>query len=307
LRLVAEGRFRGATSDLDFLGELAFVTVDPRPSVTAGGRQYVEEKFVRRNEARAKEVLVHALSTYLPAASIVQLLAGVPKADRSVAETVLRLQGYGDGLTDRGMGALLGLLNGAGMIRYAKGKGLTVLAQPTHNEAPPPTILISPKTPFANRVWLRRVLEECDGFIYWLDKHFLPVGLEALWEASDGNRISQVRIISLSLPENSGPKVLKAYRLLQQDLGVRSISLEWRFIDSRHIRDDHDRWIVGFKTARNVPNVNAIFSGQYSELNSSSSHIDLKALFQSYWALANPVDQEQPAGGGSGVGRPSAA
>jgi len=292
---------------LYFLHELGFLTVDSGVTATADGRAYVEARFVRDNEASARDLLARALSTYLPAATIVQLLAGVPRADRSVAETVLRLQGYGEGLTDRGLGALLGVMNGAGLIRYAKGKGLTVLAQPTHNEAPPPTILISPKTPFANRVWLRRVLEECSGFIYWLDKHFLPVGLEALWEACDGNKISQVHIISLPLPENSSPKALKTYRLLQQDLAIRSISLEWRFIDSLLIRDDHDRWIIGSKTARNVPNVNAIFSGQYSELNSSSSHVELKPLFESYWAVAATASPGEPAVAGSGVGSPSAA
>jgi hypothetical protein len=198
-------------------------------------------------------------------------------------------------------------MNGAGLIRYAKGKGLAVLAQPTHNEAPPPTILISPQTPFANRVWLRRILEECNDFIYWLDKHFLPVGLEALWEACDGNRISHVRILSLSMPENSGPRAVKAYRLLQLDLAIRSITLDWRFINSQLVRNDHDRWIIGSKTARNVPNVNAIFSGQYSELNSSSSYVDLRALFDSYWSTADRVDPDHAQADGAGSGSPSAA
>jgi hypothetical protein len=307
LRLVAERRFQGGLPDLQFLEALGYVSLAAGPSATPEGRSYVEERFVRDNQARARELLAQALRTYLPAATIVQLLAGVPRADRAVAETVLRLQGYGEGLTDRGLGSLLGVMNGAGLIRYAKGKGLTVLAQPTHNEAPPPTILISPKTPFANRVWLRRILEECSGFIYWLDKHFLPVGLEALWEACDGNRISEVRILSLSMPDNSGPRAVKVYRLLQQDLAVRSITLEWRFIDSQLVRDDHDRWIIGSKTARNVPNVNAIFSGQYSELNSSSSHVDLRALFDGYWSSADRVDPDRAPVEGIGLRDPSAA
>jgi hypothetical protein len=66
--------------------------------------------------------------------------------------------------------------------------------------------------------------------------------------------------------------------------------VEWRVIDSTKIRDTHDRWIIGDESARNVPNVNAIISGQHSELNLSSQRDEISQLFEAYWAESNPID-----------------
>ncbi len=55
------------------------------------------------------------------------------------------------------------------------------------------------------------------------------------------------------------------------------------------MRDTHDRWIIGAKTARDVPDVGTIFSGNNSEMNRSDQHVELTALFDSYWDRAIAV------------------
>jgi hypothetical protein len=283
LQKVGERRFAGDVQELDFLAEIGLAELQSR-QLTGFGKQYFEARFIRGEEDRAGRLLGDALTDYRPAQAIVQLLAGVPKVNRSVVEIVLRSQGLDEGLTDRSLGSLIMIMARGGLLKYAKNTGqIIILAQPARLPEAPKSVFISPKTPFGNKVWLRRILEECEGFIYWLDKHFLAAGFEPLWEAADGNRISEVRILSLRLPDHQG-RSLRMYRDLQVELKHRSISLEWRTLDSGEIRDTHDRWIIGSTSARNVPNVNAIFSGQNSELNVSNQHDQLFTLFQEYWA-----------------------
>jgi hypothetical protein len=235
-------------------------------------------------------VLLQTVIRYPPAAAVCQLLEGVPGARRDVVETVLRSQGFTDRLTDRSLGSLLALMHRVGVVKYVKSRGLvTVLVHPAQAPEPPPSVFISPQTPYSNKIWLRRILEECEGFIYWLDKHFLPVGFEPLWEASDGSRISEIHVLSLKLPQNEGRRALRNYRDLITELAHRQITLEWRTIDSKLVKDTHDRWIIGKSSARNVPDVGTIFSGNHSELNCSDQSEALKSIFEAYWIQATPV------------------
>jgi len=239
----------------------------------------------------ADAILRDALLTYGPAEAVIQLLAGSPNIPRSRAESVLRFQGFGNGLADREVGSLLMVMHRAELIRYAKRLGtFEILVNPAQEPVPPESVFIAPETPFANRVWLRRILEECDGFIYWLDKHFMPGALEVIWEAAAGSRVSEVRVLSLKLPDNSGKNATRDYRNLRSELESRSVAFEWRVIDSKLIRDTHDRWIIGRSSARNVPNVNAILSGQRSELHRSDHADELRTVFEDYWAEATPID-----------------
>jgi hypothetical protein len=109
---------------------------------------------------------------------------------------------------------------------------------------------------------------------------------QSTWEVADGNKISEVRIISLKLNDHEGKRVSRDYRDLRREFVSRSVDLEWRTIDSAMIRDTHDRWIIGNSEAWNVPNVGAIYSGQHSEINESEHAADLQKIFDGYWKLS---------------------
>lgn len=284
LKEVGENRFGGQSGELLFLSDLDLVDSDSKPILTKSGSAYFQAAFIKDCEAEAISILQSLIMKYAPATAILQALDGVATADRGKADSMLRMQGYGDNVIERSIGSLLTLMDHAELIRYSKNSGsIEVLVHPSHLEMPPPSIFISPKTPYGNRVWLRRVLEQCEGFIYWLDKHFQAVGLEPLWEAADGHRISDIRILSLELEQNGNSRALRDYRDLQHELKSRSIALSWNVIDSQKIRNTHDRWIIGSNVARNVPDVNTVFSGRYSELNSSARSSELKRIFEEYW------------------------
>jgi hypothetical protein len=97
------------------------------------------------------------------------------------------------------------------------------------------------------------------------------------------------------MPEHDGKRALRQYRDLRSELAARSVELSWRTIDHTRIRDTHDRWIIGADSARNVPNVNAIYTGQFSELNSSAQREELQRLFDNYWVEAVPFDPAEAA------------
>lgn len=293
LRRVGERRpaARGDESLRAFLAKVGLLDAD-RTTLSAAGLDYFNALFIRGDVVAADAVLHRVILDFPPATAVAQLLAGVPGADRARVETVLRSQGFQVG-SDRAVGSLLKLMDRAGLVAYnTRTSEVRVLDSPATAaaEAVPTSVFVSPTTPYGNKVWLRRVLAECSGSIDWLDKHFMPVAFEALWEAVDGSKVSRVRILSLRMQDHEGKRVLRQYRDLRAELAGRSVALEWRTIDHTKIRDTHDRWIVGADSARNVPNVNAIYTGQHSELNASGQGADLARLFDAYWQDAVPFD-----------------
>lgn len=282
IRSHGEKRSTADAENDEFLCSLGFLETDGR--LAAAGQSYFTARFIRNDSDLARDIFQKCLVDYPPAGAILQSLRGVKGANRVIAETVLRSQGFEEGLTDRQIGALLMLMNAAGLITYQKRRGeITVDVDPALQSELPVNLFVAPTTPFANRVWLRRILSECERFIYWLDKHFLPVAFEAVWEAVNGNRIDEMRILSLRLPDNSGRRGLRDYRNLRDELYNRGVNLEWRTLESQDFRDTHDRWIIAANTARNVPNVGAIYSGQHSELHVTDRREELKCLFEQYW------------------------
>lgn len=292
--LKAIGERRGAEyeSDFSFLRALGLVERDEPLRLTSHGRRYFDASFIREDNLEADRILHEAVSALAPVSAVAQLLDGVAGATRATVETVLRSQGFGEGLRDRHLGFLMTLMHRAQIVDYSKSTGaVRVLIHPARSEAVPTSVFISPRTPFGNRVWLRRVLSEGSGGIAWLDKHFTSAAFESLWEAIDGNRVSKVRILSLYLSDiHSGRKVKRDFGNLRVELANRGVDLQWRVIDSSLIKDTHDRWVISDDLARNIPNVNAILSGQHSELNLSTQRAELSGIFDDYWGKSNPID-----------------
>lgn len=299
LRRVGERRPAAKRDDplRAFLATIGLLRED-RQTLSDDGQTYFTARFIKGDAAKSDAVLHRCVMDYRPATAVTQLLAGVPNADRDRAETVLRSQGFHEGVSDRAVGSLLKLMDRAGLVDYnSRTSSVSVVDSPVTADADavPPSVYISPTSPFGNKVWLRRVLAECTGHIDWLDKHFIPVAFEALWQAVDGAKVSRVRILSLRLPEHDGKRALRQYRDLRSELAGRSVDLSWRTIDHTKIRNTHDRWIIGADSARNVPNVNAIYTGQHSELNMSAQREELQRLFDGYWLDAVPFDPAETA------------
>lgn len=292
LQRLAERRRRAKGDDalLSFLASLGLVNHDLH-TLSKWGADYYAALFIRGDSAASSAILHTVVMSYPPATALAQMLAGVPGADRTRAESVLRSQGFHDRVTDRAVGSLLTLMGRAGIVEYvAKKASVRVLTTPMTEAGVPPSIYVSPETPFGNKIWLRRILSECSGHIDWLDRHFQPVAFEAIWEAADGSRINRVRILSGCLESHEGKRARRQYNDLKTELTGRSVELSWRRVPFQDFKDTHDRWIIGANSARNVPDVNTIYSGNNSEMNLSASPDRVQELFEKYWTIGAPVE-----------------
>jgi len=275
--------------DTTFLQQLGFVRDLPYPKLTDIGERYFELQFIKNEFEEAKLILREQLSGFPPAELIIQLLWGVPGASKSNVHSLLSSHETLYGVNEDTLGTFLTMLHHAGVVSYNRRTGhVQVLLNPTV-EATPRNVFIAPETPYSNIIWLRRVLGECRKFIYWLDKHFYKIGLEHIWEVADGTKVQDIRILSLQLQDNLNQAAKNEYNRLKQELARKGISLEWRIAESQKIKDTHDRWIIGENYARNVPNINAIHSGQRSELNLSNNYNEVLEAFLYYWDAATPV------------------
>lgn len=136
---------------------------------------------------------------------------------------------------------------------------------------------------------MKRVLEECKGHIHWLDKHFVPVGLEYVWEVADANRLKEITILSLFLPDLIGKSAIRQYGDLKTELAAKGIVLNWYVIDSKLIRDNHDRWILSANGAWNLPDLNTVMSGNRSEITRSTNGAEMEKAFATYIADAREI------------------
>jgi len=154
------------------------------------------------------------------------------------------------------------------------------------DEAPPVTTkrvdtgVVTPGTPFSNLLRLREVLRACKDYIWWLDKHFHPKGLELLVAEVEPGRISEIRI--LSSRANLDDAATRDFKRFCDELKKKGVVAEWR-LDELH--EVHDRFIISRDSCHNVPPVKALFSGAWSEINPAAG----RPPFDHWWARAKNI------------------
>jgi hypothetical protein len=271
--------------DFSFWEELGvFVTGIPSGELTDTGRAIFEALYIRC-DGTEKEMLKELLLDFPPTVAIQQYLWGVAIVDVDQVLTVLKTTGFWNYDSREPLTHFLDFLNFTEIVSYnKKTRAVKVLVSPDTPQVPR-NIFIDPSRPFSNIMWIKRVLGECEDSIFWLDKHFQKEGLEWLWAIADADKINEIRILSLDMGDkNLSLDSRKYYRRFNQEMVNKGITVVWKTIDSKLIRDTHDRWILdGVGLVRNVPNVNAISSGQRSELNATDNYDEARKAFDGYW------------------------
>ncbi|MFA6447391.1 MAG: hypothetical protein WCW31_04010 [Patescibacteria group bacterium] len=252
--------------------------------LTEAGRGVFESLFIKR-DGKETEILMHLLLSFPPTVALQQYLWGLSDVDVEQVLTVLKTTGFWCYVSREPLTHFLDLLNYAGIISYnKKTRKIKILISPDTVNVPN-NVFIDPKRPFSNILWIKRVLAECERSISWLDKHFQKEALEWLWAVADAEKIKEIRLLSLDLSDkNIKSETKKSYTRFKLEMGQRGIKVIWAVIDSRKIKDAHDRWIMGGNGyLRNLPNVNAINSGQRSEMNLSTNYDEARNAFDEYW------------------------
>lgn len=277
--------------DIDFLRSIHFVDQALDKGLTELGTAYYDSKFIRSEFEKSNAELKKGLLQFPPCEAILQLLYGVKTPKKDNVLSILKSRGFWCYTDESPLTNLLLMMNLVGLITYSKKfKTIKVLYNPTSEETMmPSSIFIDPARPYGNKIWLKRVLLDCKGYIYWLDKHFTPAGLEYLWETADANKIKNIKILSLGLDVHVTVKAVKEYKDLKKEFSNKGIILEWFKIDSAFIRDTHDRWILSDKMAWNLPDVNTIMSGSRSDINKSGSYKEMKDAFLDYLKYAKEI------------------
>lgn len=250
------------------------------------------ETFCIRCDNNEKEILQSLLLNFPPTIAIQQYLWGVENIMVSQVLSVLKTTGFWSGQSTEPPTHFLEFLNYVGVIKYdRKNRKVKIILSPD-TPSVPKSIFVDPTRPFSNIVWIKKILNECEGFIYWIDKHFQKEALEWLWAIADANKIKKIKILSLDMgDQNLSRSSKRYYKRFKEELANKGIEVTWATIDSTLIRDTHDRWIIGEnKYLRNVPNVNAISSGQKSEMNYSENYDDAIATFDEYWNKSEEIN-----------------
>lgn len=289
LKLIGEGSLSEVDFlDVKFLESLGLVKIENKNiySLTELGGFYFESLFVKNDIEIGEKIIYNQLLKYAPVNAISQYLYGIENPSVNQVITVLKYTGlWGESLT---ITHLLELLNHFKVIIYnRKNKTLIVSVQP-NIESIPRSIFIDPKRPYSNIMWIKKIISSSKKYILWLDKHFQKEALEWIYSSADANNLKDIKILSLAIPDN-GKKIKKDFARFQRELKSRGIEVAWRVIDSKKMRDNHDRWIISENEARNIPNVNAISSGQLSEINISDNRDKLESAFMEYWEHADDI------------------
>lgn len=276
-----------------FLRSIDFVDSDA--GLTDIGKEYYKSKFILKDEDLSTQILASALKRFLPTQAICQLLWGRPNLNKESVYRLLVLEEYINSkeYNERDLGGFIMLLNQCNILKYnKKSSGITVLYNPrTSADVEISTKFLSPETPYSNVRNLREILRNSTGFVHWFDKHFSIKGLEPLHDEADGTKINEIRVLSGITSGRINERLRDEFIRFRDEMKTRQITAELRVLCSKEILNDiHDRWIASENSVYNIPPVDTIFQGQYSEMKKTEN----RPPFEEWWSNGlDIIDQWQ--------------
>jgi hypothetical protein len=275
-------------NDLLFLVQLGFVNGDGTLSVA--GSDLCNLIHVRRDVVSVGVITHDAVASAPATQALLQSLAGLKDITVEQAKMALIFAGLTEQEVDAGLTNFLMILNTNGVLTYnRKNRSIRLLVSPKQAAAPS-HIYVDCTRPYANDLWIREVLRECQGSIMWLDKYFQKEAFEWIWREANANSISRIEVISMVDENGVDPLAVADYKRLKKELEPKGITVGWRVLRRDKSHDFHDRWIIDDRDlCYNVPSINSIKSGQRSELHRSPNHAEVRAAFVEYWSKATAV------------------
>lgn len=150
---------------------------------------------------------------------------------------------------------------------------------------------IDPKFPYRNRINLYKVFNNCTGYLWWLDKHFLFGGFELLDDwchcENDIVKITEIRILGSNMVNPSELGRLKRYfPPLKVELHHLGIQAEIKVItDPTILGSLHDRYIISDNIAFNILPVGSLIKGQTGSLFLEENPPDFAKLWSNSTVL----------------------
>jgi hypothetical protein len=173
-------------------------------------------------------------------------------------------------------------LNAAGIAAYSNKQQTIRIIAPLPEELAAVVRVVEPERPYSNVLALREILRACEGFIHWAEPHLPAKALEPLSYEADGSRISEIKLLSGERSMTEATR--KDFKRFAAEMRHRGITAEWRIIEPAKM-DWHDRFILGRRQAWNVPPVNTLYKGDYSE----ASRTPTRPPFDRWWKFGEPL------------------
>ena len=175
--------------------------------------------------------------------------------------------------------AFLLILNNAGIVVWSKQKQTVrvVIELPEPSGEFEPTVRVIEKDrPFSNVVHLRQMLRSCEDYIWWAEPHLPRKALESLVLEADRAKISELRLVSS--PKEIDDATRKDWKRFRSEMLALGIAAEWRVAKPGTL-GLHDRYIIGRRQVWNLPPVNSLHKGDYSEAFSTPN----RPPFAKWW------------------------
>jgi hypothetical protein len=267
-----------SASQLAVLSELGLLKADE--TLNADGRAFDDAWWVYDDKATAEAIMQKALLALSETQTILQSLHGKGKVPAEGVVHYLARHGQVNANDAKAVRVLLGILSKAGIVAYSNKLQTVRITIPIPDEGgPEPTVrVIDPERPYSNIRHLREVLRACRDFIWWTEPHFAPKLLEALANEADSEKISEIRILTGT---ESRERVLKKgvedFQRFRSEMKALGINAHWR-VGSK--RDKHDRFLLERARTWNMPPINTLMKGDYSEISETPN----RPPFEDWWS-----------------------
>jgi hypothetical protein len=148
--------------------------------------------------------------------------------------------------------------------------------------------LIAKNKPYSNRLAFQNTLEQCNSYIFWLDKYFSNKGLEFLSRGISNNKINEIKI--LMSVEKADTDFRKNFKDFREEFKAMNIQVALRVIvDSKVKSSIHDRFIISDNKAFNIPSPDIIARNQLSEITESQNGKELENIFNTLWTNSSDI------------------
>jgi hypothetical protein len=250
--------------------------------LSGDGRAFEDAFWVYDQRDTAIQVLRHGAMRLPVAQAIMQGLNGRPPVPVGGVHHLLVRHGLvaADAISD--LRTFLLSLNALGIVAYSKKLQTVRLLVPLPEAADSEIEVIEPDRPYSNVLALRELLRACEEHIWWAEPHLGRKALEPLVYEADATRVTEIRL--LSGPAQVDDPARKDWHRFKKELAARGITCEWRVVPTNK-RDWHDRYIVGRRQAWNLPPLNTLYKGDYSEIWRTAS----PPPFERWWREGTPV------------------
>lgn len=130
---------------------------------------------------------------------------------------------------------------------------------------------IEPDLPYRNRINLFKVFNCCAGYLWWLDKHFLPDGLDLLedWCHCETPNVTEIRILgSNKIGTRHLGRLRRNFPAFRKELEFLGFKADIKILTNPKTPGSlHDRYIISDNIAFNVLPVGSLIRGQRGTLN----------------------------------------